>query len=125
MENKFNFEGVVHKLDPATSGTSKAGKEWTKRDIVLSFKETWQDGSVVEKYAKFSFMNKAVENTMAVEVGATVSLVFSVGSREWEGKYYTDMNGFGLKVILQPGQVLDTAQAAVGADISEEDDLPF
>lgn len=77
---------IIHKL-PLTSGTSAAGRDWQKQEYVLE---------TVEAYPKkihFDFFGERVSQ-YPLEVGDFIELSFDIESREYNGRWYTNIRGW-------------------------------
>ena len=72
---------------PEVSGTSKAGKPWKKREYVLETQENYPS----KVYFNF-FGDKADQYPLAV--GQMIKLSFDINSREFNGRWYTDISGW-------------------------------
>lgn len=70
------------------SGTSKAGNPWKKREMVL---ETF--GTYPRKVKFTIFGDQRVDN-MRLEVGRDYTISVDIESREFNGRWYTDVNAF-------------------------------
>ena len=68
-----------------TSGTSKAGNPWKKREWVLETFGTYP------KKVKFHVFGDRVD-MMNIEVGRDYTLSFDIESREFNGRWYTDIS---------------------------------
>jgi len=78
---------LVKKLDLET-GTSKAGKEWQKQSIVIDTGGEFNNEVCVSAFGdKVGQMNK-------LEIGMDVSVLCNVYSREYNGKYYHNIDGY-------------------------------
>lgn len=122
----MEFEGTVYKIMPVTKGTSARG-EWQRQDVVFEM----QEGSFARKIC-VTFFNKP-EDTARLREGATYTVSANIESREYNGRWYTDVRAWR----LQPKQ--SEAPAAPVPDMppiaeepsyasspaSEVDDLPF
>ncbi len=71
-------------------GTSKAGNEWQKQ---LYLMEVNENNSQYPKKFVFDFFGSRV-NEYPLEVGDTVTLSFDIESREFNGRWYTDIRGW-------------------------------
>lgn len=78
---------VIAKLKEE-KGTSKAGKAWTKGGLVI---ET--EGQYPKKVC-FTALNAAVESIRNLAVGCIVEVEFNVESREYNGRWYTDVTAW-------------------------------
>lgn len=122
---------IIVKL-PQVSGTSKSGNAWSKQEYVLETQETYP------KKIFFSFFGERA-NQYPLEVGQTVNLSFDIDSHEYNGRWFTNINGWKAELVnetapVQEGQVTDNntpfvldpavfPQTEAGA--SSTDDLPF
>jgi len=99
---------VKMKLDLET-GTSKAGKEWQKQSIVID------TGGEFNNLIAVSAFGDKVQKMNMLEVGMTVSILCNVYSREYNGKYYHNIDGYHFT-----NQSNNTEFVT-----SEEEDMPF
>lgn len=90
------------------------------------------------KKVKFDVMGEKLEQIMSsVKVGASITVSFDVESREWQGKWYTDLkcwrtqamgqdNGGGqAQQAPQQAQAPAPTAAPSGGGDNGNDDLPF
>lgn len=123
---------IILKL-PLESGTSKAGNPWKKQKYVLE--------TINEPYPKkvhFDFFGDRADQ-YPLEVGDTVTLSFDIESREFNGRWYTDIRGWKAeKMQAGADATAPASQAAAPATPAQEvpapdftqdgestDDLPF
>ena len=99
---------VKMKLDLET-GTSKAGKEWQKQSIVID------TGGEFNNIIAVSAFGDKVQKMNMLEVGMTVSILCNVYSREYNGKYYHNIDGYHFT-----NQSNNTEFVT-----SDEEDMPF
>ena len=99
---------VKMKLDFET-GTSKAGKEWQKQSIVID------TGGEFNNIIAVSAFGDKVQKMNMLEEGMTVSILCNVYSREYNGKYYHNIDGYHFT-----NQSNNTEFVT-----SEEEDMPF
>ena len=112
MELKVN--GKITEVLEEEKGTSKAGKDWIKQSFVLDTGEQYNPLICFslfgqEKVDNFNKYNK---------VGDDVEVSFNISSREYEGKWYSQIDAW--KVFKA-----NTETAPAGLNESETDDLPF
>ena len=112
----MKVEGLkITKVLDTQSGTSKAGKEWSKLTFVGETDEEYNNLYAFELFGKEKVENFGKFN----KVGDLVNVEFNVSTREWEGKYFTGLQAWRI----------DKAQDTKGADDvanhDMEDDLPF
>ena len=98
---------LIKKLD-VESGISKAGKEWQKQSILVE-----QSGEY-NKEVVVSFFGDKIKSIRDIEEGSEISVSINLSSREFNGKYYHNIDGW---FIAKKGQ------ETVGA--TNDDNLPF
>lgn len=111
---------------PEVSGTSKAGNAWKKREYVLETQETYP------RKVFFNFFGDRVDQ-YPLNIGDTVTVSFDIDSREFNGRWFTDIRAWKAEKAGQaPVQSQPTAVPGdfppPPADISggdATDDLPF
>jgi len=113
-------------------GTSKAGKPWQKIEFVIQVK-----GVKYPRKVKFDSLQQSVigfVNDTSMDTDLRVE--YSVESREYNGKWYTNANAFSVETYREDNPMLDHKGVAVAdafygkneKDNSfepQEDDLPF
>ena len=82
---------IIQKLDPV-SGVSKAGNNWSKQEYVLETQEAYP------KKICFSFFGDRA-NQYPLNVGDTVKLSFDIDSHEFNGRWFTNINGWKAEKI--------------------------
>ena len=98
---------LIKKLEKET-GVSKTGKTWEKQSILV------EQNAEFNKEVAISFFGDKIKSIRDIEVGSDVSVSINLSSREYNGKYYHNIDGW---FIAKLGQ--ETV-----APVSE-DDLPF
>lgn len=123
----MEFEGIVFKKLPVTKGVSARG-EWQRQDVVFEL-----PGEFSRKVC-VTFFNKPTDADSLKE-GQTYVVSVNIESREYNGKWYTDVRAWR----VQPKQVesavsampdmppigAEEAYAATVQPMAEVDDLPF
>ena len=127
----MEVEGKIIQKLPPQSGVSKAGNNWSKQEYVLEKQEAYP------KKIFFSFFGDRA-NQYPLNVGDTVRLSFDIDSHEFNGRWFTNINGWKAEKIdtTTAQQPAATAPQAVpggapmppmpdfgGGDAA--DDLPF
>ena len=126
----MEFEGVVYKILPPTSGTSARG-EWKRQDVVFELPQEFSRKICV------TFFNK--DNDVAqLREGMACTVSVNVESREFNGRWYTDVKAWRVQpkaaeapassaavpdMPAMPPIGEEPAYAATSA--AEVDDLPF
>ena len=128
----MEFEGIVFKKLPATSGTSARG-EWHRQDVVFEVVSQ----SPYPRKACVTFFNKQEEVARLV-VGAKYIVSFDIESREFKERWYTDLRAWKVepKEAEQVAQAVSAPQVEAPMPTDEPampaassaqpiDDLPF
>ena len=124
----MEVEGKIIQKLPPQSGVSKAGNNWSKQEYVLETQEAYP------KKIFFSFFGDRA-NQYPLNVGDTVRLSFDIDSHEFNGRWFTNINGWKAEKIDataagQP-QPMTQPQAAPMPPMPDfgssdsNDDLPF
>ena len=140
----MEIEGkIIHDI-PLEQGTSKAGNLWKKKCWVL---ETFGQ---YPRQVKFDVFGDRAE-TLQFEVGKSYAVSFDLESREWNGRWYTDVRAYNCRPLENPVGVPGQTGPAFGGmqqpgvqpapqnpftqqtasptpdftETSESDDLPF
>ena len=102
--------GKLQLLLPSQTGTGKNG-QWVKQDFVIE---------TIEQYPKkvcFSAWNDKASVVSNLKVGVQVSVAFNPESREFNGKWYTDLRVW--KIDVQ-----GTSQTSPAMDMPPMPDMP-
>ena len=131
----MEFEGVVYKILPPTSGTSARG-EWKRQDVVFELPQEFSRKICV------TFFNKDSEVAQLHE-GMACTVSVNVESREFNGRWYTSIRAWKIQQgvveaapavqavpAAQPVQAVAAPQANVAsfdaaAGMDESSELPF
>jgi len=125
MINEFKFNGTIDQIGEVQEGVSNAGKAWKK--IAFTAKE--QKDQYPQTAAFTIFGEEKVDKFLQYrKVGDNVEVSFNIESREYNGKFYTDLQAW--KVWSENAGGNNAAPAAPfepAGDLNEEDhdDLPF
>ena len=99
---------LVKKLDKET-GTSKSGKSWEKQSVIIE-----QNGKDFNKEVVISFFGDKVRSLRNIDEGSDVNVAVNLSSREYNGKYYHNIDGWFISNI---------GEETVGNN--DNSDLPF
>ena len=80
--------GKLIKKLPLESGTSKSGNEWQKQTAIID------TGNEFNNIIAVSAFGDKVTKLNALEVGMKVEILCNVYSREYNGKYYHNIDGY-------------------------------
>ena len=132
----MDITGTITQSLPEQSGTSQAGKPWKKKEYILETIDT-----NFPKKVCFNFFGEKVDQ-FPLEIGKQYTVSIDIESREYNGRWYTNVNAFkAVPAILTapsaapapqqpqpygqaPVQQTTTAQPAM-APQSSDDELPF
>ena len=123
----MEFEGVVYKVLEPVSGTSARG-EWKKQDIVFEVPSDMNRKSCV------AFFGDRAGDVASLRAGDTANVSVNVESREYNGRWYTDVRGWRIvkKQVSAPTPPpiddmppLDEFSAQSTSVREDYDDLPF
>jgi len=71
------------------NGRSKAGNEWQKIDVIIQ-----QPGEYGKEVSVTAFGDETIESVNRFNEGDSVEVSVNVESREYNGKYYTNITGW-------------------------------
>lgn len=131
----LEIEGkIIRKLNVQT-GVSQRGN-WSKQEFIIEY----QEGSYPSQACFNVWGEDKVKDLERFQIGDSVKVSFNVSSREYNGRWYTDLRAWRIDAAgsqpasapqtAAPAQETGNAQAAeaataVPADDSKDDDLPF
>lgn len=125
MANELTISGRIDSVLPLQQGTSKAGNPWKKQGYVLD------TGGQYPKKVCFSLFGDKIDQ-FPIQVGQDVTVSIGIESREFNGRWYTEVNAWN---IIYNGQQAQTpapqppvAQPAPATQTPQQQavgDLPF
>lgn len=105
-------------LLPLQTGTGKNG-QWKKQDIIVETEATYP------KKVCISVWGDKID-TASLQTGSLLKIDFDVESREFNGRWYTDVKAWKIEVAGTVTSSQDKAPVGMGVDqITHDDDLPF
>lgn len=116
----FTERGRIYFLSEIRSGISKSGKQWQSQTIVLDV--TY--GNYSKKFA-LDVTGDELKDLKGYKVGDDVEVDFFVGSREWQGKWYTSADLVGIRSTSAAGPASNQQPEDNDWGGSGADDLPF
>lgn len=90
----MEFQGVVKQVLPLESGVSKSGNQWSKASVIFDVTTNPQ----YPKLVKVSNMKKA-DVFAKLTPGTKVNLKVEIESREYNGRWYTEVSAWGWDII--------------------------
>lgn len=125
----MEITGKIIAAMPEVSGVSSRGNTWKKREYVLENTE----GQFARKIAFTCFGENA--DRIQLEVGQEVKIYFDIESREFNGRWYTDLRAWRAEPLAAaastaapqaPAAPAAAATPAPGVQAAPDDDLfPF
>lgn len=112
----LKITGKITDILGVETGTSKSGKEWKKQNFVVDTGASFNPSVCFNLFGEEKI---AVLSSFAV--GQEVEVAFNLSSREFNGKYYHNIDAWKIDAV-------SSEQAPTSTDIppaTEEDDLPF
>ena len=108
---------LISKLERET-GVSKSGKTWERQSIVVEQNVDYNKEVVI------SFFGDKIKSIRDIEVGSEVNVSINLSSREYNGKYYHNIDGWFISKL---------GEETVGKNplnnkenmVNGESDLPF
>lgn len=120
------FKGIITAISEKSSGTSKAGKQWSKVDVILTYDNYKPE---FPKAILFSVMNDNIEK-FAFRKGAEYEVEVDFSVKEYNGKNYMSAQCWkatptaGATQPAQPAQQVQTPPPPATQPV-KEGDLPF
>jgi len=85
----MQIKGILVKKLKVEAGTSKAGKEWEKQTCLVETKDEFNNLVAISAFGK-----DKIKQLNKLEVGMHVTVSCNVYSREYNGKYYHNIDGY-------------------------------
>jgi hypothetical protein len=121
----LELSGKVIQILPEQSGTGKNGT-WLKQDFIIETEEQFP------RKICFSAWGDKVSAVKALKAGMNIKVFFNVESREFNGRWYTDLRMWKMETASQDSPVEAGSHPDAGLepllpDESEDtgNDLPF
>lgn len=117
----MEIKGTIIQVLPEVSGTSKAGNAWKKREYVLENTE----GQFPRKIAFTCFGDNA--DRIQLAVGDQVNMFFDIESREYNGRWYTDIRCWRADKLTAdaPASSADAPVPPAPVAPAADEDFPF
>jgi len=120
--SNLQITGVITKITETQEGQSKSsGKSWKKLGFVV------QTASEYPKDVYFTvFGEEKVDNFLKYnKVGQTVDVSFNVESREYNERFYTDLQAWKVFTASSSTEKVAATNEASQGEFHKADDLPF
>jgi hypothetical protein len=120
----MEIKGKINQILKPATGLSKAGNEWKKQEFVI---ETSEDQ--YPKQICFTLFNDKLNLLDGLKPGIEVNVSFSVESREFNGKWYHNINAWKVETLGQDLPASFPPEYMPGdlppETMDNENDLPF
>lgn len=91
----LEINGKITQVLPVQSGTSKAGKEWQKQEFVIETEEQFP------RSVCFTLFGDKISLLNGFNNGDDVSVAFNLESREYNGKWFHNVNAWRINKANQ------------------------
>lgn len=98
-------KGTIHFMSEVVTGQTRMGSHWANMTLVLSVSTS----ATTYKYLALKVSTDRVDDVRQFNVGDKVEVGFSVSGREWEGKWYANVELVNIKA--DEGQFAKAASA--------------
>jgi len=112
--------GTVKLIAPTEKGTSKAGKEWKKKVIVIDTGADYNPEIAIQ-----AFGDEKINDLNKLAVGDSVLIKCNVSSREYNGKYFHNIDGWFFSKNTKELMSETSRKDPMGGINTPSDDLPF
>jgi hypothetical protein len=85
----MEVKGTVKLIAPAETGVSQAGKQWKKQVIVIDTGAEYNPDIAIQ-----AFGDEKINDLNKLSVGDSVLIKCNVSSREYNGKYFHNIDGW-------------------------------
>tara|TARA_R110002020_G_scaffold212120_1_gene418531 strand:+ start:142 stop:501 length:360 start_codon:yes stop_codon:yes gene_type:complete len=113
---------LIEKLDPET-GTSKSGKQWQKQTIIID-----TGGDFNNLIAVSAFGEEKIKKMNKLEIGMTVAILCNIYSKEYNGKYYHNIDGYWFTNQSNNAEINKSVEEELNGRIEmdrQDQNLPF
>lgn len=118
------FKGSVANIGEVTRGTGSTGKEWARMNLLIEV--AGYQGSTYK--IQFNVGTDRIEDVLKFKVGDKVDIACSIYAREWNGKWYNNLDLVNIKP--QEAQTSGSAPAPTTEQVEdmpegEDEGMPF
>ncbi len=121
----LSVKGKIDQILKPESGTSRAGKEWSKQEFVIETDEQFP------RKVCFTLFGDKVSLIDGLAAGQEVEVSFNLESREYNGRWFHNINAWKIDQVSEQNTVPEPPPAFSMNDIPPEpdedsaNDLPF
>ena len=101
----MELQGKVIAALPERSGVSARG-EWKSQEFVIEYQE-----GQYPRHLVFTVFGADRLQRFNIQIGQTVLVAFDIDAHEWNGRWFTDVRAFDVRLV-DPNAAAPVAQAA-------------
>lgn len=101
-------KGIISQFGQVESGTTQNGNSWSRQVVVL---DVAGFGNSFSKIA-LTAQNQRVEELQDYQIGDRVEVGYSVTAREWNGKWFNNVDLINIKFLDEVASATPAPQAA-------------
>lgn len=114
----MDLSGKIVSQLPEVGGNSKTGNAWRKQEFIL------ETGGQYPKKVCVSLWGDKIDQ-FGLKVGEQVTMGIDVESREYNGRWYTEIKAYKVDRTAGGGSISAMPEVDTFYSESEEDKLPF
>lgn len=114
----IKIKGTVKEIRQKEEGISQKGNKWEKIRFVLT-----ETKDQYPETLEFTSFNTAIDTLERTSVGDELDVTFTIRGREYNGRYFTDLNVVGL--VNKTKEATPKQAKSSGENIAIDEDLPF
>ncbi len=112
----YSLKGKLHKIFPVESKT----ETFQTREFVVETQETYP------QFVKFQLTQDKCGLVDSMQEGMEVEVQFDLRGREWNGKYFTNLQAWRIERAGDAGETpADSPAKDIDVDVDFDNDLPF
>ncbi len=121
----LSVKGKIEQILKAESGVSRAGKEWKKQEFILETEDQYP------RKVCFTLFGEKADLINGLSEGQEVEVSFNVESREYNGRWFTNVNAWKIDVVSDNANMPTPPPEFMAEDVPPEPDentagdLPF
>ena len=121
----LELEGRITRKLPVQQGTSARGA-WAKQDFIFEY----QEGNFPTSLCMNVWGADKVSELEKFQVGDKVKISFNLSSREYNGRWYTDVRAWRIEAVAAQNNVQapapsDPMQLTEDLPVFDDGDMPF
>ena len=105
----YNEIGIIHAIGEVKSGVSTSGNSWARQTFVLEITTTTQNGDIIKRIA-IECGNKTIPQLADHNVGDRVEVGFAINAREYQGRWFNNVDAIYIDAVNKGGQKGDLAK---------------